>query len=174
MEYQPFIIDVPAGEGHQEYCTIFQGHLLPRHPEARPCEEDRRFGITIDAGLISAEHKDLIEKLSICDGKLNIGSLYRPQIVLRNYNMTILSAISSADYLASTFEGLSWVGIGPDKVCRYVSKRLLVKRFDYKTRHRKGSALGMLAVEMNVTEIDASLKLISEQWREEQEARFGA
>ncbi len=62
----------------------------------------------------------------------------------------------------------------PDRVVRYIAKRLLVKPYNYTTKHFKGTGLALLGVEMNAADIEASLKDLSENRRQEQEARFGA
>lgn len=179
MEYQPFIIEVPAGAGHQEYCTIFGGALLPRTDDSRPREDDRRYGITIDTNLIVLTtaltgQEDLLGKLAIRDNKVHISSRLRPQIALRSYADGLLDGFAAADFLEVTFHDLHWIGLTPDRVVRYIPKRLLVQPFDYNTRHQKGSGLSLVAVEMSAAYIEAALKDLSEKWREEQEARFGA
>lgn len=179
MEYQPFIVKVPAGEGHQEYCTIFNGHMLPRSPEERPREDDRRYQISIEPGLLVAGtlivgQEDLLGKLEIRGNKVNLSSMFRPQIALRHRVTGLLEATAAADFLETTFHDLHWVGLTPDRVVRYIAKRLLVQPFDYKTRHQKGTGLRLVAVEMDVDDIEASLKDLSTKWRQEQEARFGA
>jgi len=170
MEYQEFIIDVPAGEGHQEFCTIFEGSIPPRGYNVRPAETDRRYGITISAELILDEA--LLGKLRVKDNKVNISSGLKPSIALRNSDGKLLDAIGTAESLATVFHDLHWVGLTPDRVVRYVRKRLLVKPFDYHNPHAKGTGLALLAVEMHEAQIEASLKELSKKWAEEQSERF--
>lgn len=170
MEYQEFIIDVPAGEGHQEFCTIFAGSILPRGYEVRPAETDRRYGITISADLISDEA--LLGKLRVKDNKVNISSRLKPSVVLRDSDGKLLDAIATAESLETAFHDLHWVGLTPDRVVRYVKKRLLVRPFDYDNRADKGTALSLLGVEMNTIDIDHSLRKLSDEWHQEAKERF--
>lgn len=85
----------------------------------------------------------------------------------------MLDATRIAAFLEATFRDLHWVGLTPDRVVRYIPKRLLVQPFDYETRRQKGTGLALVAVEMHIWDINASVKDLSEKWREEQEARFG-
>lgn len=170
MEYQEFIIDVPAGEGHQEFCTIFAGSIPPRGYEVRPAETDRRYGITISADLISDE--SLLSKLRVKENKVNIGSGIKPSVVLRNSDGKLLDSIATAESLETAFHDLHWVGLTPDRVVRYVKKRLLVKPYDYHNPHAKGTGLALLAVEMDEAQIKGSLKELSQKWVEEQSERF--
>lgn len=164
MEYQPFIIEIPTGEG-QDYCTIFAGY--------RPREGDRSYGITINVDFLAGQEY-LLGKLEPRDNRLHVSSMFRPQIALRDHLRALLDATSAADFLETTFHDLHWVGLTPDRVVRYIAKRLLVQPFDYKTKHQKGTSLRLVAVEMNVDDILFSLNDLSEKWRQEQEYRFGA
>lgn len=172
MEYQEFIIDVPAGEGHQEFCTIFAGSILPRGYEVRPAETDRRYGIAISADLISDEA--LLGKLRVKDNKVNISSGLKPSVVLRDSDGKLLDAIATAESLETAFHDLHWVGLTPDRVVRYVKKRLLVKPYDYRNPHAKGAGLALLAVEMDEAQIETALKELRDEWLDLQSERFDA
>lgn len=172
MKYQEFIIDVPAGEGHQEFCTIFAGSIPPRGYEVRPAETDRRYGITISADLISDEA--LLGKLRVKDNKVNISSGLKPSVVLRNSDSELLDAIGTAEILETVFHDLHWVGLTPDRVVRYVRKRLLVMPYDYRNPRAKGIGLALLAVEMKTDDVDAALKQLSDEWRDLRSERFDA
>lgn len=172
MEYQPFIVEVPTGEG-QDYCTIFAGALLPRTDDSRPREDERRYGITIDVALIVGQ-EDLLGKLQPRTNRLNVGSLHKPQIALRHRGTGLLYGTHTAAFLERTFYELHWIGLTPDRVVRYIPKRLFVQPYDYNTPHQKGTDLRLVAVEMDVDDIKASLKHLSAAYQQQQEDRFGA
>jgi hypothetical protein len=151
--------------------------MLPKSPEVRPSEDDLRYGITIGTSLLAGQ-EDLLGKMSIRDKKVNVGSRFRPQIALRNSLGEMSTGIYAAEYLERTFHDLHWIGLTPDRVVRYIPKRRYVQPFDYKIREHGGgrrfTGLRLVAVEMNVHDIDTSLRALSEAYRQEEEARFGA
>lgn len=171
MEYEQFIIDVPSGAGHQEYCAIFAGSLLRRGPNVHPNESDRRYGISVSADLISNEV--LLGKLRGKNNTVHIGSGIKPAVLVRNRAMGLLDALKTATFLERTFHDLHWIGLTPDRVVRYVSKRLLVRAFDYERPGAKGTGLALIGVEMVDDEIKSVLQELNVEWRRRQEEWFG-
>ena len=171
MEYDRFIIDVPAGEGHQEFCTIFAGSFIPGYIGSRPNEGDRRWSISISADLI--QDKKLLGKLRLNDDRMVvISSRLKPIVVLRDPLFQLMDSVATASFLEHTFHDLHWIGLTPDMVVRYVSKRLLVRPFDYDNHAGKGTSLSLMGVEMNSLDIESSLRKLSNEWRQEQKDRF--
>ena len=86
----------------------------------------------------------------------------------------LLDAIGTAEILETVFHDLHWVGLTPDRVVRYVRKRLLVMPYDYRNPRAKGIGLALLAVEMKTDDVDAALKQLSDEWRDLRSERFDA